>query len=88
MSSRPPGRRSGPDTTPGRPYVVATAKQQDADSIAQQLHRRAEAARAADPWTANQQEWRDRWDVLMARLGWAPTWQQERARQLWEAGVR
>jgi hypothetical protein len=60
----------------------------DTDSIAQQLHRRAQAARGADPWTADQQEWRDAWDVLMARLGWAPKWQRERARELWEAGVR
>jgi hypothetical protein len=48
----------------------------------------AQAARGADPWTADQQEWRDAWDVLMARLGWAPKWQRERARELWEAGVR
>jgi hypothetical protein len=79
--------------------ATATAEQQVAGldvTVPDQLRRRREASRSlprlthcgADPMLADQQRWRDEWDVLMARLGWAPQWQQERARELWEAGVR
>jgi hypothetical protein len=43
---------------------------------------------AGDPWTSDQQRWRDSWDVRMAQLGLAPQWQRERARELWAWGVR
>lgn len=42
----------------------------------------------ADPWTADQQAWRDRHDVEMAKAGLAPSWQRQRAAEAWERGVR
>jgi hypothetical protein len=64
--------------------------------VPQQLTRRREASRrlpllvhcGADPLVADQQRWRDRHDLLMARIGWAEPWQVDRARELWRGGVR
>ena len=66
------------------------------DSPCGPLERRAHAARrlprlahcGADPILAEHQDWQDAWDVEMARLGLAPEWQRQRARELWAEGVR
>ena len=81
---------------PGPEYTVAAAKQVIGRLAADRtpcrpLARRAHAARRlvdGDPWTADQADWRDRWDLLMARLGLAPEWQRQRALDAWERGVR
>jgi hypothetical protein len=93
--SAPPGRRSGPDVTPDRSNVEVAATA-TAASVPQQLARRRDVSRrlsrlthcGADPWLADQRRWRDEWDVAMAQRGEAPEWQRQRARGLWEAGVR
>lgn len=72
------------------------------DSADPPLKRRARAARrspplaercrgrlaSTDPLLAGHAAWQDEHDVLMARLGWAPRWQRERARDAWLRGVR
>jgi hypothetical protein len=83
-SESPPTRRSGPLATDR--FSVETPT--DTASVARALRRRREAARGADPWVVDQADWRDHWDLRMARLGWAPQWQRERACAAWERGVR
>jgi hypothetical protein len=83
----PPARRGPAPSREPAPSVEVTTT--DSGSVARQLRRRRAAARrmaGGDPWTADHRDWQDSWDVEMARCGWAPRWQQERARQL--AGVR
>jgi hypothetical protein len=75
----PPRTAAENTPPPGNPF---------ADTVPRQLRRRAQAARGCDPWTVDQAEWQDSWDLRMARLGWAPHWQRERARELWQAGAR
>jgi hypothetical protein len=82
------GDGAGPDHDDRRANPLQVAAKTTTDKVPDQLRRRREAARGADPWLSDLRAWRDGHDLLMARLGWAPEWQRQRALQLWEAGVR